>query len=711
MSQQQVREPSPAPAAQPFTAPAAAAAPILMESLTPDVVCSMQATAGNAAVTRWFEGPGRALARQKPGSAAAAGGAASAAGAHVQMGPFHVFVSPPTEVMGNLAVVTSHLGRMPPAHAQVLDPMFVVERLPGGRARGGGYFPPSQAGQWLGRESRTGVSDALLQELVITPGKGIIAITAAAMTADIAHYTVLHEAAHSVDQYLGIVPPGATLEDFRGIRYPRASVPEYAAEAYSRYIINPRRVGRTSELPPGETMQQCSERLGELLRRAPAFGQDSPRVVARQASVLARSPLSDQLTAARGRPKGEVFAILRARQGGADPDALAVLHQLYAERTDDRWLAETLLQFGPEPLWPAAQVEERARRSAQGRWGRGPGETPEAGNIRAELPFPAESGASSAQPVVAYFFPGVTPRRALVIGGVHGSEVQGARVVESLRTLLETRSRAGNPPHFTTILVPVLNARTHDPALQRQGQRYIPRNPTDRPSSSTEATGIEPNRTFPTPGEDYRDARARAAAGQPELVYPPPPGTRPPRATGHEATEMIPETRALILLIERFRPERIASVHAHSIGSSAAGRLGDDPGVFVDPAQERRPDGSLHERAGSRGLGERMLTEGQRRAAGLPPAVRDGRRNPFLGNVGGDVTYSPNAPHPRGYSLGDWAPVPTGTREGITTITVEVPQYGRENRPPSAAQTQQVEELHRDLLAEIFLGPDPPARP
>lgn len=430
------------------------------------------------------------------------------------------------------------------------------------------------------------------------------------------------------------------------------------------------------------------------------------RALGRQpARTLARSPLSDQLTAARGRPKGEIFTILRARQGGADPDALAVLQQMFAAGTDDRWLAETLLQFGPEPLWPAAQVEERARRSAQGRWAAEPG------NIRAELPFPAESGASSARPVVAYFFPGVTPRRALVIGGVHGSEVQGARVVESLRTLLETRSRAGNPPHFTTILVPVLNARTHDPSLQRQGQRYIPRNPTDRPSSQTEATGIEPNRTFPTPGEDYSDARARVAKGQPELVYTPPPGTRAPRATGHEADAMIPETRALVLLIERFRPERIASVHAHSIGSSAAGRLGDDPGVFVDPAMERRPDGSLQERAGSRELGERMLTEGQRRAAGLPAPVREGRRNPFLGNVGGDVTYSQNAPHPRGYSLGDWAPVPTGTREGITTITVEVPQYGREQRPPTAAQMQHVEELHRDLLAEIFLGPDPPRRP
>lgn len=42
---------------------------------------------------------------------------------------------------------------------------------------------------------------------------------------------------------------------------------------------------------------------------------------------------------------------------------------------------------------------------------------------------------------------------------------------------------------------------------------------------------------------------------------------------------MIPETRILIGLIERFQPERIASVHAHSLKNI----VGDAPGIFVDP--------------------------------------------------------------------------------------------------------------------------------
>lgn len=50
----------------------------------------------------------------------------------------------------------------------------------------------------------------------------------------------------------------------------------------------------------------------------------------------------------------------------------------------------------------------------------------------------------------------------------------------------------------------------------------------------------------------------------------------------HSTTQMPPETRALVALIERFRPERIASVHAHRI----VGQPGNDPGIFVDPAKD-----------------------------------------------------------------------------------------------------------------------------
>jgi len=74
-----------------------------------------------------------------------------------------------------------------------------------------------------------------------------------------------------------------------------------------------------------------------------------------------------------------------------------------------------------------------------------------------------------------------------------------------------------------------------------------------------------------------------------------------------------------------------------------------------------------------------------------------------MGNVAGGgwtVHYAPTADHPQGTSLGMYAPEPVpGVREGITTITIEVPQY----QESSAGSLPAVEDLDRDLLADIFL--------
>lgn len=203
------------------------------------------------------------------------------------VGGFHVYAS---GMAGRVSAVQPYLAQMPGEHRAVLDPIFIVEALHGGRTTGGGYTPPGRARQWLGRQQRTGVPDEVLERVVLAPGKGIIAITRDAMQKNIAHFTVLHEAAHSVDHHLGIVPPGATVADFRGVRYPRPSVGEYAAETYARYVINPRRVGRRSELSEGETMAACSRRLTAVLMRSPAFSGAGGE--SEQADVPAQTPSS-----------------------------------------------------------------------------------------------------------------------------------------------------------------------------------------------------------------------------------------------------------------------------------------------------------------------------------------------------------------------------------------------------------------------------------
>jgi alkanesulfonate monooxygenase SsuD/methylene tetrahydromethanopterin reductase-like flavin-dependent oxidoreductase (luciferase family) len=92
------------------------------------------------------------------------------------------------------------------------------------------------------------------------------------------------------------------------------------------------------------------------------------------------------------------------------------------------------------------------------------------------------------------FFPGKTTRRALVIGGVHGTERQGVQVAR----LLE-KDLAATPSDFSVLLVPVLfpdnaargklgireedEARTNQPQLPRprQGPRRVRRQGRDGP--------------------------------------------------------------------------------------------------------------------------------------------------------------------------------------------------------------------------------------
>jgi hypothetical protein len=358
----------------------------------------------------------------------------------------------------------------------------------------------------------------------------------------------------------------------------------------------------------------------------------------------------------------------------------------------------------------------------------------------ADLAYPAEAGAADTlpPPVHAYYFPGVSERRALIIGGVHGSEPQGVAVVESLRDQLTKRSAAGKPPFFTVILVPKLIARTHESTFAKvKDRRYVPRAPGDK-AETVDKTGVEPNRTFPMPGEDYADARKRATGGDSELKFDPPGKAKPRTPKGDHATDTIlPENRVLIQLIERFKPERIASVHAHFLdpgvkarpaveaqpakdGKPAVkgrrevkgrdpgtGRPGNDPGVFVDPRK-----GTAAQVAEDDRLATDMLHHAQKQA---PGALQGGEHDPFMGNVGGKqrfketVHYDPAAAGTEGLSLGDWAPVATPTRGAITTITVEIPQY--DGTGVKDVDAKAVQEAHRDALLEIFLGPPPSASP
>jgi hypothetical protein len=202
------------------------------------------------------------------------------------------------------------------------------------------------------------------------------------------------------------------------------------------------------------------------------------------------------------------------------------------------------------------------------------------------------------------------------------------------------------------------------------------------------------------------------------MYYDPATGvTRPPQDAGFlpvTSIRMMPETRILITLLERFQPERMASVHAHSLKSTP----GDAPGISVDPRgmdpRTGQPIPALaSQTTEDEELASRMVTEGRSRLVTTPLPPRSGRGNrpafdPFTGNPvvgGGPMVHYTSTRHAEGTSLGGYAPVPVpGVRAGMTTLTIEVPKY----RADSSAALNRVEDLHSDLLNEIFLG-DPAA--
>ena len=314
------------------------------------------------------------------------------------------------------------------------------------------------------------------------------------------------------------------------------------------------------------------------------------------------------------------------------------------KETDDRWLVDQFVAHGSEPHWPAEAFKQRADRAKAHKWAAEPG------NI--EGSFDTGKGKT---PVEAYFFRGTTDRRALVIGGIHGTEPSGVEVVNDL--LEDLRKPGTPPPYFSLIVVPVVFPE------QLKAKR--------RPILGT--NDLDPNRNFPAIGQslaeakdkkgDFRDAEGRVIA---------------------------PENVILIDLIERFQPERIASVHGHS--PPRKGRK-DMPGIFADP---RSGDA---EKQADAALSLKMATAAAAKGVRVP-----GNR---LGAKDETSVYPPDAyKMTTGKSLGDYGPRPTSARPAANVITVEV--FGDdatdEKSKEGAARKKELESL-ASVLQDVFLGP------
>lgn len=152
--------------------------------------------------------------------------------------------------------------------------------------------------------------------------------------------------------------------------------------------------------------------------------------------------------------------------------------------------------------------------------------------------------------IEAYFFPGTSQKRALVIGGMHGSELSS---IEIARQLLQSL-KPGDSIFYNVIIIPSLFPDNAEAAKQTPSQiggvenigRY----------SFTGA--VDPNRQMPPPGKPFDEDGALDHAGR----------------------KIENENAFLLDLIDQFRPQRIVNLHAIRDTGHA--------GVFADPRTDEK---------------------------------------------------------------------------------------------------------------------------
>jgi hypothetical protein len=465
---------------------------------------------------------------------------------------------------------------------------------------------------------------------------------------------------------------------------------------------------RNSRSRPPSAIQRASETHVRLSSKSKiVFDSLQSSAVPNQTTTiqLQQSPLSSQMTQQwqEGRGKAAFFNRLRRLNPPTYDQGL----RTFVETTlqgDDKWLAQSILEHGPEPLWPHQLLVRRAQiaNDPNHHW------APERGSIEATLGMSSGLSAQGTQPEIppspikCYFIQGRSSERALIIGGVHGSEQSGIEVVERLKASLES---ATTSPYFTTILVPVLFpdnrayeqwyrashslSRTNSPTIG--GGRYT----RIRPGDGSEKL-VEPNRNYPLPGQSLQTAQQMGLRipGNSEL----------PLQGEYVISTLLPETSYLIALIERFQPSRIASVHAHR----RSRKKGDAPGIYVDPRggfDQNSDQAHTSEGQSDDQLAQNMVAHANRLRSSR--SYRGDDRN----NPGGSVHYS--ASHPLGTSIGDWAPTAVdegqrgvadrpGDRPAITTITVEVQDYYPSAEDSSGSMSQRID-VNKDALQKVFL--------
>jgi hypothetical protein len=278
-----------------------------------------------------------------------------------------------------------------------------------------------------------------------------------------------------------------------------------------------------------------------------------------------------------------------------------------------------------------------------------------------------------------YYFPGKSKERALVIGGMHGSELSSIEVAEELVRQL----REGRELFYDVLVIPALFpdnaalARSHSGPvnLGRYSNPFTP----------------DPNRQMPMPGKPFTLHNPVDALGR----------------------TIERENQYLLQLIQELEPSRIANIHAIRDVTKA--------GIFADPRTncEGKALGFYTDSALALSMARRIANQKgevpgnslNTRATAIyasdPTVVPPGFLQPR--NLHGSFLASHRG---SGISLGGWATSAVCTEKGMEErgaaklITLEFPGYLTAQARPEKErpQTKKNVMLYAAAISEVFLS-------
>jgi hypothetical protein len=286
------------------------------------------------------------------------------------------------------------------------------------------------------------------------------------------------------------------------------------------------------------------------------------------------------------------------------------------------------------------------------------------------------------RPVSMYYFQGRSERKALVIGGVHGTELSAIDVAYEL---INRMNIAIDSPEFSVLIVPELfpdnaNAAREKPesigSAQNIGRYTVP-------------GAVDPNRQMPALGKPFIESNPVDAHGR----------------------EIEPENQMLLKLIRDYAPERIVNLHAIRDQNFA--------GVFADPRTDHQLIAKGFEYDST--LAMRMAGFIAESAMRLPGNWYNGKLNahylhdPAVAAPGTvqkrNLCGACNKTAPGGVSLGGWASTAVNdeqyARDAMTIITMEFPGCMRPGDYADLTQAACILRLQQAFagsIREVFLN-------